>query len=366
MTTPTATPTTTTTPQRPRGAPLTFPGGERAAFFVALLAALYAAYRALQPLLVMFLIACAIASLTYRPLRWLTRRFGGRRRLAAVTSVAILIVGVLAPLGLLVVVIVQRLVEELGAMTALVRNPAAAADRFGALGPWARRALDQIGPSLADAGPALAQRGAQLVATVGRHVVHGGILLFLFGLALYYLYVDGERWRDRLIRLLPLRDDDVRAFMRQFHRVSVGVLAGNLGTALAQSVLAGLAYWVLGVPMPLVWAALSFVAALIPAVGTAIVWLPIAGWFAATGQWWRAIVLAAYGVGIVGTVDNIVRPILTRTGLRIHPLLAFFAVFGGIASFGVSGLFLGPLAVAFAVALLDAYEARATTPPAET
>ncbi len=338
-----------------------FPGGERAGFLIALAAALYGAWRVLRPLSVLFLFACALVSLAFPLFVRLRRRLGGRTRLAAVAVVAIVLGLVLTPAFALGLVLGQRLVAEVAAAAAAARSPGAVEAWTARLGPLrgpARAAGAAVARSLDEVSPALAREAAHWVAVVGRSLLQGGIAFFLVAVALYYLLRDGERWRDRLIRLLPLDPGDVRAFLRQFQRVSVGVFVGNLGTALAQGLAAALGYWLFGAPLPLLFALCTFVAALIPAVGTVLVWGPLALWLAVTGGWLRGLGLAAYGALVVGTIDNVVRPMLTRRGLQIHPLLVFFAVFGGVASYGAVGLFLGPLAVAIAVAFVDAWERR--------
>src|SRR5262249_14223144 len=158
---------------------------------------------------------------------------------------------------LLSMLLLPKLATQVAELASTLRDPAkltAVLDRLGSFAPMAHRAAARLGPALADATPSIAQGAAQLVAEVGRHVAHYAFFLFLLAVALYYLYLDGEKWRERLVQLAPLPDEDVRAFLHQFQRVSVGVLVGSLGTALVQGVLSGVGYLALGVPMALMWA----------------------------------------------------------------------------------------------------------------
>jgi predicted PurR-regulated permease PerM len=326
---------------------LAFPGGERAAFFLALLAALYFAYVIVRPVLVILLLAAALASLLTPAHDRLRARLHGRARLSAATCVLLVLAGVIAPVVALGFAFVPRLIAQVDKAPMLLERATA---HLGFARPLVARA--------GDAAPAAAAAASKLLAGAGRGLVALTIGIFLMSVATYYFLLDGRRFSARLVRLLPLREEDVRLFQRRFHQVSLGVLIGALGTAAVQAVVAGLGYWMFGVAAPLLFTALTFVAALVPAVGTLLVWAPLAAGIAIAGDWPRGLGLALWGALAVGTIDNLVRPILTRAGLDVHPLVAFVAVFGGVAAMGVSGLFLGPLALTLAASLLDVYERR--------
>ena len=137
--------------------------------------------------------------------------------------------------------------------------------------------------------------------------------------------------------------------------ISVGV------TAAAQAALGGIALFVLGVPYAAPLTAVMFFCALIPA-GTAVVWVPAAIWLAANGDTGKAIVLAAWGAGVVSTIDNLLRPLLVGKGANISGMTLFLGMFGGMAAFGLVGLFLGPMLLYVTGELLailrrDIYEA---------
>jgi predicted PurR-regulated permease PerM len=194
------------------------------------------------------------------------------------------------------------------------------------------------------------------VASASRAALSIGVGLFLLAVALYYFFLDGHRWRERFVRLVPLPAEVTQTFFDRFHRVSVAVLVGNFGTALAQALAATLGYFLFGAPVPLVWGAATLFAALIPVVGPALVWLPVALAVGVDRGWLRGGGLALYGLVVISTIDNVVRPLLTKRGLQLHPLLVFIAVFGGVISFGLAGLFVGPLVIALVVSVLEVYE----------
>ena len=333
----------------------------RIVMLLAFLFLLYIAYRTVRPVLVSVVIAAALSTLAAPLYRWVVRRFGGRRRLASVCVVLLIFVGVLAPLGLMAAAVTQRLVGEGTELAHRLQSGGPLSlervvEHLGPLRPAAERALADVQPKLAAAAPQLVGHLGAVAAAVSRAALHIGIGLFLLAVALYYFFLDGHRWRERFERMVPLPARDTRAFFESFHRVSVAVVVGNLGTALAQALAATLGYFLFGAPVPLIWGAATLFAALIPVVGPALVWLPASIAVGVAQGWLRGLGLVAYGVLIISTVDNVVRPLLTRRGLQLHPLLVFIAVFGGVISFGVAGLFLGPLVIALVVTVLEVYE----------
>ena len=329
--------------------------------FIAVLLLLYFAFLTTRPVLVALLLAAALSSLAVRLFGWIVRRLHGRRRLAALLSVLILFTGVFAPIGFVGTVVVQGLVVEGTEVAHALEHDgqpsvARVAARLGPLGPPFARAVADVRPRLMAAGPQIAAHLGAFVASVGQAAVRIGIGLFLVAVALYYFFLDGDRWRERVVRLVPLPAADTRMFFERFHRVSVAVLVGNLGTALAQAVAATLGYYIFGVPVPLIWGSATLFAALIPLVGPALVWLPAALVVGFETGWLRGGGLALWGLLVVSVVDNIVRPLLTKRGLQLHPLLVFVAVLGGTLAFGFVGLFVGPLVIALVITVLDVYE----------
>lgn len=341
-----------------------FPGGARVALFVALLGVLYAAYLVLRPVILIVVFAAAIASLTVGMHRWVVRRLRGRQRLAAALTVLVLLLGVFGPLATLGTFAVARLVGEIEEVAADIREEGSGSTtheisrRFGRLGPHLERSVAKFRPQVAAAMPDVARRAGQLFSSLGRGLLRAGIALFLFAVTLYYFYLNGAAWGDRLVRVLPLWSEDVRLFIQRFRQVSAAVLVGNIGTALAQGGAATIGYVAIAVPLPLIWGAVTTVAALFPVIGTWIVWVPLAVYMTIAQGWLRGVLLAAFGVAVISSIDNVVRPLLTRRGLQLHSLLVFLAVFGGVASFGFAGIFIGPLVMALAITMLDVYEYR--------
>ena len=138
----------------------------------------------------------------------------------------------------------------------------------------------------------------------------------------------------------------------------------GVGVALIQAVLGGLMFWWLGLPSPLVWSAVMFVCAVLPVFGAALVWVPVALYFLATGETVSAIILALWGAIVVSLIDNLLYPVLVRNQLRLHTVPVFVAIVGGIVAFGPAGLILGPVILAVTKVLLGVWgdRMRATAP----
>lgn len=337
---------------------------------LALLLLLYVAYLTVRPVLVSIVLAAAVASLSSPFNRWIVRRLHGRRRLGSFVSVIVVFLCVFVPFGLLATLVIQRLVSEITELAHALQTGGPlsiehVAARLGPLGAPFERALADLRPRITAAAPQIAAHLGSFVAAASRAALQIGVGVFLLAIALYYFLLEGRRWRARVVHLVPLRAEDTQMFFDRFHRVSSAVLIGNFGTALAQALAATLGYVLFGAPVPLVWGAATLFAALIPVIGPALIWLPVALAVGVGHGWLRGVGLAIYGVLIISTVDNVVRPLLTKRGLQLHPLLVFIAVFGGVLSFGFAGLFVGPLVMALLVAVLDVYERRAEGPTPE-
>ena len=146
-----------------------------------------------------------------------------------------------------------------------------------------------------------------------------------------------------------------------FERIGDTILAtvnGSLTVALVQSVVAGVMYTILGVPVAILWSVATFMMDLVPVFGTFLVWGPIAAYLALSGSWVKALVPIGWGLLAIGTIDNILYPYLVGNRLRLHTVPTFFAILGGISLFGPAGLILGPLALAIMIGLLQVWWSR--------
>ncbi len=203
-----------------------------------------------------------------------------------------------------------------------------------------------------------AQGGTAARAVTGAVAATGSFFFqtVMMLIAFYFFLVEGKGLVQWLESVSPLKRGQTGEILREFRLVAISVLVSSVVTAGVQAVAALVGYLIARVPVPFFFAAVTFFLALIPAVGAAVVCLAAAGLLLLTGHPWMALFLAIWGVVVVGLVDNIVKPLLVKRGLDMHGAIVFFALLGGLAVFGAVGLVLGPLIVAFFLALLRIYE----------
>jgi predicted PurR-regulated permease PerM len=237
-----------------------------------------------------------------------------------------------------------------GAMSALSSGGVLAGVAGSALGVGEEGTLKSLDPRAAI--DLLRQHGGALwrllggVATASASAVVG---LVVFALTLYAFIVDGPAIHAWVARRSLIDAGARRRLLGAFRETGRGLIIGAGGTALAQSVVAAVAYASLGIRSAVALGVLTGVFAFVPAVGTAAVWVPVAAILAVTGHPQRAIVLALLGLGVIGTIDNLLRPWLARRGsLQLPATVVFLSIIGGLRLVGGWGVILGPLAVRLA------------------
>lgn len=286
-----------------------------------------------------------------------------RPDLAAALSCLLVFLGIGVPITLLGLAVVRELApafETLQQMIASLLDPHSPI--VGKLTGWlAERGVDIESVKRQAIEQAQASMRELTTNSIGyvRGIV-GGILgvivevLFVF-FTMYYLFRDGKRMRTTLSQALPLRGRTTnRIFVRVREVISASVY-GVFVIAIIQGALGGLAFWVIGLPSAIVWSIVMAFFSLIPMLGAFVVWVPAAIYLAASGQYGAAIGLAIWGTVVIGLVDNFLRPKLVGERAKLHELFIFFAVLGGLQVFGIVGLFLGPVVLAIALSLFDAF-----------
>jgi predicted PurR-regulated permease PerM len=179
------------------------------------------------------------------------------------------------------------------------------------------------------------------------------VVLVVF--TMYYLFRDGERVKRALHEVLPLEWEQSHAIFVRTHEVISASVYGVVVIAAIQGILGGLTFWALQLPSPLMWGAVMVLLSMIPVVGSTIVWVPTAIYLILSGSWIRGVILIAVGAGVIAMVDNLLRPRLVGGRTRLHELLVFFSVLGGLQVFGILGIVVGPVVVAITLALLDVF-----------
>jgi predicted PurR-regulated permease PerM len=283
-----------------------------------------------------------------------------RRTLAALATVTIILVLVILPLTLITALLVQEgasvyeriqsgelnfgryFQQVLDAMPAWVTN---LLDRFGLTN--LRVVQERVSASLTKSSQFLAAQALN----IGQNALAFIVSLFVMLYLLFFLLRDGDDLLKRVKAAIPLHPEHQRTLVSRFTGVIRATVKGNLVVAVVQGALGGLIFWLLGIHAPALWAAVMAVLSLVPAVGAAVVWLPVALYFLVTGATWQGIVLTLYGVLVIGLVDNVLRPILVGKDTKMPDYLVLISPLGGIAVFGVNGFVIGPVIAAMFIAV---------------
>jgi predicted PurR-regulated permease PerM len=318
---------------------------------------LVATYYVVQPFIVPLIWAGILAYVTW-PLYRAVARFTKRPRVSAGLFTLAVALGVGVPVASVLV----ALASEASHLISVVREWLDAgapfpdwvmarpwlAERLGTLKAesvieptavlqYATRYASQVSSQLAAIASGLASNAFKFTITV---------------LCLFFFYVDGENLSAQASRFVRIAFPRAPLVLEHVGGVVRAVVFGLIGTALVQGLVAGIGYAIFGVPSPVALGALTFVASFIPA-GPALIWAGASIWLLLSGHTTAAIGMAVYGLLLVSSIDNVLRPLLISGGqIPIHFLVVFFGVLGGLAAFGMLGLFLGPvlLSVTFALA----------------
>jgi predicted PurR-regulated permease PerM len=314
-----------------------------------------------------------VIAILFAPLyRWLSRVMRRRRNLAALTTLAIIVVMVILPLALVTV----SLLQEAAGVYARIQAGELNVGRYfrqvyDALPAWAVGLLDRFElTNLGELQKALSAgllRGSQFLAAqainLGQNTFQFIVSLFVMVYLLFFLLRDGDVLFRRIRTAIPLRPEHKRALFEKFTIVIRATVKGNIVVALLQGALGGLIFWLLGIHAPLLWAVVMAVLSLLPAVGAGLVWLPVAVYLLATGSVWQGIVLIAYGVLVIGLVDNVVRPILVGQDTKMPDYVVLISTLGGLAVFGINGFVIGPVIAAIFMAAWDILAATRSEVP---
>ena len=171
--------------------------------------------------------------------------------------------------------------------------------------------------------------------------------------SLFFFFREGKTICHGLSAMLPLNPDQTERLFTGISETMIANLYGGLAVGAAQGILTGLSFWILGLSAPILWALVTGLASLVPVVGSALVWGPASILLILNGHWMKALILLIWGAAVVGQVDVVVRPYVVSTRVKVHTLLIFFALLGGVEAFGIVGIFVGPVILSLTLAVLD-------------
>lgn len=321
--------------------------------------ALYLCYLLIRPYATPVLFASVIAIIFY-PLHKRTQQMVRGRNLSAGISTAVTLILTIVPLTFLLVAISHELSDLYHSLQTR------SADAGGVLPyllhgaekivSWASRRLGApsvdlhgiLARRLENASAQIVGLGASLVTNAFSFVAKLVIALVI----LFFLYRDGEKTVGAIMAALPLPEGRIAELRTRVTSTVVANFYGGVAVGTLQGTLTGLTFWVLGIDSPVLWGVVTGFFSLVPFVGSGLVWGPAAIVLASTGHVGKAAILVGMGMGVIGTVDNIVRPLIIHRSVRLHTVLLLFALLGGVQLFGVLGLFVGPVILSVTAALV--------------
>jgi predicted PurR-regulated permease PerM len=304
-----------------------------------------------------------ILAIVFAPLyRRLLRSTRRKRTLSALVTVVAALMIVIMPL----ILISALLLQEGFSVYEKIQSGELSPSRYfqqisSALPGWLTDLLDRFGLTnlslIQERFSAGLMKGTQFLATqalsIGQNTFDFIVNLFIVLYLLFFFLRDGNELSARITAALPLRREQQRELFEKFTGVIRATIKGTLVVAIAQGALGGAIFWYLGVYAPVLWAVVMAFLSLLPAVGTALVWVPVAIYFLVTGAIWQGLILIAYGVLVIGLVDNLLRPILVGKETKIPDYVILIATLGGIAIFGINGFVIGPVIAAMFMAVWD-------------
>jgi predicted PurR-regulated permease PerM len=339
----------------------------RLVLVIAGLIVLYFVFQIFRPFLAAIAVAVVLSTLSYPAFETLAGRLGGRRGWAALIACLCLTLVIVVPFVLLLIMLGQQVSQvyqqfqtmlergDFNKLTTLadipsLRRPLA----------WLERVVDLKRFDLGGNLSGLLRQASVFLLTHSKAILTGVFNLifdfFIMVVTMFFLFRDGYRFREELASLSPVSKRYTDLLTMTFRNVARATIIGNLLTALAQGAASGIIFWSLGIPNALFWGTMTAFCSLVPVVGATIVWGPWALYFLLSGGIVRGILMIALQALVVGSIDNVLRPLLIEGRIRMHTLIIFFSIMGGIAYFGVLGMVFGPIIVALGMTLLEVYK----------
>jgi predicted PurR-regulated permease PerM len=323
-------------------------------------AALYLCYLIAKPFLSAIFTAIVLAIMFY-PLYVRIKSLTSRPNLAATITTILVMLAVIIPTVLLGVAVTRELNE-------LYQSQSQKSAAEGGLSPYLMHLMEAplrvlgryIDLSQLDVRSTLLRwldQVSRYLIGVGARALRN-IFFLILGIAvvfftLFFLFRDGPKIQHNATAILPLTRQQARHLITGISETIVASVYGGIAVGLAQGLLTALAFWVLGLSSPVLAGLMAALASLIPVVGTGIVWLPAAVVLIIGGHWVKGLILIGWGAVVVGQVDALLRPYVVSQHAKMHNLLIFFALLGGVRAFGIMGLFIGPVVISVTIAVLN-------------
>lgn len=302
----------------------------------------------------------AVIAIMFRPVHRKLNLRKDRPNFNAFVSVTLILLIIILPLGLVGALLVN---ESMTMFSSLSSESSSIRDTFkGAMETLkhnrftARFNIDEafLTDKFSEFARDLSSFIYEHLKSVTQNVVQFVIMFVIMMYTLFFFIRDGDKLPRIFARLCPLGEDKEKLLVEKFIATTRATLRSTVVIGAIQGSLGGIMFWVLGIQGALVWAVVMVFASILP-TGSAIVWVPAAIILILTSQIWKGIILLGFGIIVIGTVDNFLRPILIGKELEMHSLLIMFSTLGGLVLFGFSGFIIGPVIISVLLSLWDIY-----------
>lgn len=301
------------------------------------------------------------AALTQPVFHWLTRLFGGNRYLGAAVNLLLLVMVVLLPVTLLAGIFIAQAVDVGRSLTPIavqfVREPEAFVTWLHNL-PYYQEVMtyedelkNRIAASIEAAGSFLVGGLSQVAISTANLLFMALVFLYTF----FFFQLDGYKVVHAILYYLPLEDRVERRLLTKFTLVTQAMLKGTFLIGLLQGALAGIAFGVAGVPHAVFWGTVMAVLSIVPGIGSAVVWVPASIILVVQGHVVAGVGLFVFCALVVGSIDNLLRPVLVGKDTNMHELMIFFGTLGGLFTFGMAGLLIGPVIASLFLTIWEIY-----------
>lgn len=328
---------------------------------------LFLAWKIFQPFLVPVALAVVLSTIFYPLHQRILQLLKNRENLAATMTCFLIILAGVIPFLLLLVLLAQEVTQTYESVQYKITSGEYQRIFSEELNPWLQATLEKINQyvNLKEfdilSGMSSLLRQASLFLIQHSTAIVGGfmgvmtdLLLMLF--TMFFLFRDGSIILRSIDSLLPLSRRQEILVARKFREITNATVIGSFLTALAQGLAGGIVFFFLGIGNLVFWSVAFALFSLVPVVGTSLIWVPWTAYFFLSGSWIKGLVLLAAAMLFIGMIDNILRPILIEGRAKMHTLLVFFSIMGGIAYAGIVGMIFGPILISLFLTMLELYK----------
>lgn len=321
----------------------------------------YLTFQIMSPFLSAIMWAIVISIIFY-PIFSFIIRFVKQSSIASLLTLIVILIILFGPFSYLAYLLTQEvlsLIEKMesgsfDSLKALLKHPAAntLVNKLLSLFNITEQELQK---AVVDNITKIGKESVGLVTSGVGNVVSVAINFVFTLLSIFFFLSDGPMFIEAIGNFMPFSKKQKEKLMQQTKDVIVSTMYGGVTVAVAQGIIGGVAFAILAIPSPVLWGVSMFMASFIPMIGTAVIWVPAAGYLLFSGFYWKGVALVLIGIFAISSVDNIIRPLIMKGKMKMPTIAIFFSILGGIKLFGFIGLIMGPLVLALFVSVFEIF-----------